>query len=87
VYCGGFTAQNVVHLLHGHNLPGTTPLIPGCFLGGEPAAVEAVAAGKLPAGGFKFLAGAVVWPPGQLQHEIQEGAWWAAVLGGCCCCA
>jgi putative AlgH/UPF0301 family transcriptional regulator len=79
VYCGGFTAQQVFHLLHGHRLAGTVELVPGCFLGGQGAAVEAVAAGTLAPEEFKFFSGAVTWAPGQLEREVADGAWCVAL--------
>lgn len=78
VYCGGFTAQQVIHLLHGFKLPKSVEVVPGCFLGGEAAAVEQVAAGTQPLSAFKFFAGAVAWAPGQLAQEVADGAWYTA---------
>lgn len=61
--------------MHGHRLPGATQIVPGIYMGGEHAAAEEVAAELLPASDFKFLAGAMTWGPGQLEEEIQRGAW------------
>ncbi len=44
LYCGGFTAQHVIHLLHGHRLPGAVEVVPGVFMGGELAAAKEVGA-------------------------------------------
>ncbi|KAJ9532033.1 hypothetical protein QJQ45_003756 [Haematococcus lacustris] len=57
VYCGGWTAQQVVHLMHPHPLPKAVQVVPGIFLGGEATAAEEVAAGRLAADSFKFFSG------------------------------
>lgn len=78
VYCGGETAQNVLHLLHGHNLPGSVEVVPGIRLGGQTAASEEVNGERLPDSEFKFFSGAVTWAPGDLDLEVLEGCWHTA---------
>lgn len=78
VYCGGYTAQQVLHIMHGYTLPDSVPIVPGVHMAGEAAAAAAVAAGRLPAADFKFFAGALTWQPGQLEDEIAKGAWFTA---------
>jgi putative AlgH/UPF0301 family transcriptional regulator len=78
VYCGGFLAQQVIHVLHGHKLPGAMEIAPGIYCGGEVEAVARVAAGELPASSFKFFAGAVAFEPGELEAQLKAGAWLTA---------
>ncbi|KAG2485122.1 hypothetical protein HYH03_016109 [Edaphochlamys debaryana] len=78
LYCGGFTAQQVIHLMHGHRLEGSVQVCPGVFLAGEAAATSAVEGGRLPAADFKFFAGALTWGPGELEAQVAAGAWYPA---------
>jgi len=79
LYLGGFNANQVVHLLHGRkDLEGGTEVVPGVYLGGEVSAVEAVESGKAEGIEFRFFAGCTIWEPGQLQQEIDTGAWASA---------
>ncbi|GFR47306.1 hypothetical protein Agub_g8993 [Astrephomene gubernaculifera] len=80
LYCGGFTAQQVIHIMHGHRLNGCVQVVPGVYMAGEAEATAAVQGGRLPAGDFKFFAGAMTWGPGQLQQQIEQGAWWGGGL-------
>ncbi|GAX79802.1 hypothetical protein CEUSTIGMA_g7242.t1 [Chlamydomonas eustigma] len=75
LYCGGFTAQQVIHLLHGHPLPGAQEVVPGIFMGGELAAAKEVGEGRLRAEDFRFFAGALVWDEGELDKEAEKGCW------------
>jgi len=78
LYCGGFTAQNVIHLIHGHRLPKAVEVVPGVFMGGEVAAAEEVCEGRLPAEDFRFFAGAVVFDAGEVDRQAKSGAWYPA---------
>uniref|UniRef100_A0A383VTF1 YqgE/AlgH family protein n=1 Tax=Tetradesmus obliquus TaxID=3088 RepID=A0A383VTF1_TETOB len=78
VYCGGMVRQDVFHILHGHNLEGSVALAPGVYVGGEAAAVKAVAGGLIAADNFKFFCGAMVWEGSELQQEIDKGKWYTA---------
>ncbi|GIL61932.1 hypothetical protein Vafri_16251 [Volvox africanus] len=78
VYCGGFTAQQVIHIMHGHRLNNCVQVVPGVYMAGEEAATAAVQAGRLPAGDFKFFAGALTWGPGELEEQVSKGAWYPA---------
>ncbi|KAI8463409.1 MAG: hypothetical protein J3K34DRAFT_444077 [Monoraphidium minutum] len=75
VYCGGFLAQQVIHVIHGHKLPGAMEVVPGVYAGGENEAVARVAGGQLPSHDFKFFAGALAWEPGELEAQIKAGGW------------
>eukprot|EP00955_Chlamydomonas_euryale_P029885 315100-Chlamydomonas_euryale.AAC.9 len=79
LYCGGFEAQHVIHLVHGHTgLEGSVEIVPGIYTGGEVAAAEAVAAGRAVESDFRFFAGAIVWEPGELAAQAASGAWYPA---------
>lgn len=79
VYCGGTTAQQIIHIMHGHRgMPGATQIVPGIYMGGEHAAAQEVQSGAMPVDEFKFFAGAMTWGPGQLEEEISRGAWYTA---------
>ncbi|KAG1668845.1 hypothetical protein FOA52_004940 [Chlamydomonas sp. UWO 241] len=79
LYCGGFTAQHVIHVVHGHGgLEGAIEIVPGIFTGGEVAASAAVADGDHIAEDFRFHAGAVVWDRGELDAQAAQGAWYPA---------
>ena len=70
-----FLPPQVIHLLHGHPLPGAQAVIPGVFMGGEQAAAAEVSAGRLAADEFRFFAGAMVWDVGELDREAELGCW------------
>ena len=83
VYLGGYfpptrIARQPVTLLHGcATLPGAVELAPGAglFTGDAAAVGAAVAAGDLPLTGLRVFAGALTWPPGALEAEVEGGAW------------
>lgn len=56
----------VVHMLHGYELPRAVEIVPGVFVGGEAAALQLVAPRGSGAGGpepdeFKFFSGELCW--------------------------
>ena len=65
----------MIHLIHGHPLPGAQEVVPGVFMGGERAAAEAVNGGRMSAEEFRFFAGALVWDVGELNREAERGCW------------
>jgi glucose-6-phosphate 1-epimerase/putative transcriptional regulator len=67
--------EQIIHIMHGFRLERAVEVVPGVFVGGEAAATGEVQARRLPAEPFKFFAGAVVWEGGQLQQEVDDGAW------------
>uniref|UniRef100_A0A061RL08 Transcriptional regulator n=2 Tax=Tetraselmis sp. GSL018 TaxID=582737 RepID=A0A061RL08_9CHLO len=75
IYIGGFDMTEIVHVVHGHSLPGSKEIVPGIHAGGEVAAIEAVERGELSPREFRFFAGCKVWEPGELQAEVARGAW------------
>lgn len=78
LYCGGFTAQHVIHLLGGERVPGSQQVVQGVFMGGELAAARAVSLGRASAEDFRFHAGALVWEPKELQRHVDQGCWYTA---------
>jgi putative AlgH/UPF0301 family transcriptional regulator len=77
LWLGGTEQQNSLFCVH--NCPeveGATELNPdGLMLGGWEAARPKVADSSLAEGRFKFFLGATEWKAGQLQEEIEAGAW------------
>jgi putative transcriptional regulator len=65
----------IIHIMHGHRLHEAAEVVPGVFVGGEEAATDEVQDGRMDPSQFKFFSGAVVWDAGQLQQEIDDGAW------------
>ncbi len=48
IYCGGFTGQQIVTVMHGHRrLQGAMEVVPGIYIGGGDAAMAEVATGGL----------------------------------------
>jgi putative AlgH/UPF0301 family transcriptional regulator len=79
LYCGGYTSQHVIFLIHGSKLVGgSVEISPGIFMGGELAAASEVVAGRMRAADFKFFAGAVVWERGKLEREVRGNCWYSA---------
>lgn len=87
VYLGGFfsparIAAQPLTLLHGiPNLPGATEVVPGggIFSGGVAAAAAAVVSGEQPVTRCRLFAGALAWPVGGLEAEVESGVWFSAV--------
>lgn len=71
---GGPVTPTEMHVLHGaHGVPGAVRIVPGVWLGGDPAVLHAALGGAgEPA---KFLLGYSGWGPGQLDAEIEEASW------------
>lgn len=79
LYCGGYSSQHIIFLIHGSKLiGGSVEIAPGIFMGGELAAAAEVAAGRMRTVDFKFFAGAVVWERGELEQEIKNNCWFTA---------
>jgi len=79
LHCGGYSRQEVVHLIHGHKrLEGAQEIVPGIYCGGERAALQAVSAGELKGNDFRFFAGCMFWEPGQLAQEVASAGWISA---------
>lgn len=64
-------------------LRGAREVFPGLYLGGADHAAKEVLAGRLEEPPrFRFFSGAMVWGPGELEQQAEEGSW-ATVA----CCA
>ena len=57
---------------------GAEALLPGLWLGTAFGAAKRVETGDSPSSSFHFYAGAFVWEAGDLEAEIEAGAWYAA---------
>lgn len=76
LWLGGTEKQNSLYCVHNcPGLSGATELRENLFLGGWDAARPKVADSTLAEGRFKFFLGVTQWNPGQLQEEIEAGAW------------
>ncbi|KAL4437824.1 hypothetical protein ABPG77_005736 [Micractinium sp. CCAP 211/92] len=83
LYWGGAFAEHAMTLLHaGDQAPlalGSREIAPGihCLFGQEQVAAAAsdMAQGCAP---LRFFAGASVWGPGQLEQQVEQGAWTCA---------
>ncbi|KAL4440337.1 hypothetical protein ABPG75_003338 [Micractinium tetrahymenae] len=79
IYCGGYTGQRIVTVMHGHRrLQGALEVVPGICIGGGEAAVAEVATGGLQQIDFRFFCGVVAWQPGDLEKDVAAGAWHTA---------
>ena len=77
VYCGGFRAQQMVHIVHGQPLPSATEVVPGVYAGGIGDALAAIEDGVDPST-FKFFMGCMAWGPGELEEQVEHGFWTTA---------
>uniref|UniRef100_A0A7S0L8V4 Uncharacterized protein n=1 Tax=Coccolithus braarudii TaxID=221442 RepID=A0A7S0L8V4_9EUKA len=76
LWLGGTGRQSSLYVLHTvEDLAGATPVAEGIWLGGWDAARPKVADSSLAESRFKFFLGVTEWEGGQLQQEIDSGAW------------
>lgn len=81
VYSGGPVDLQRVFWLHtlGELLPGSIEIMPGLYVGGDyETLINAFAAGKHLDGKIRFYLGYSGWSAGQLEKEIDAGAWGVA---------
>ncbi|MEW6443355.1 MAG: YqgE/AlgH family protein [bacterium] len=71
---GGPVQPEQAWILHGPGCPtgATYRVTDGIYLNTSLDALDALSKGRLP---FRFMVGYAGWGPGQLDREIQEGAW------------
>jgi putative transcriptional regulator len=77
VYSGGpFGAQAVFALVQRPDSPGgmSVQILPGLFAAIDEETVDRIAATQ--SDRARFVAGLVAWSPGELESEIQQGAWY-----------
>ena len=78
LWIGGPVQPDTLHYLHpyGHELEDALPVLDDVYWGGafEPIC-EGVEAGLFDAERFRFFVGYSGWGPGQLDSEVDEGAW------------
>lgn len=78
LWSGGPVQTDTLHYLHpyGEAVEGTLPVLDGVYWGG---AFEAICKGigrdRFDADRFRFFVGYSGWGPGQLDAEVDEGAW------------
>ncbi|KAL4419715.1 hypothetical protein ABPG75_006813 [Micractinium tetrahymenae] len=83
LYWGGPEGERVLTLLHGGErslLPPSCQVAPGVWAVFDQDAVADAAAGDLALGltPLRFLEGACTWGPGELERQLQQGAWTCA---------
>lgn len=78
LWSGGPVQTDTLHYLHpyGDAVDGALPVLDGVFWGGAFESVcEGVEGEWLDADRFRFFVGYSGWGPGQLDAEVDEGAW------------
>jgi putative transcriptional regulator len=76
IYLGGpVDAQAIFALVHRPDTPGgnSIEIMPGLFAVLDAATVDKII--ETDPGHARFVAGLVVWRPGELEREIKQGAW------------
>ncbi len=76
VYWGGPVCQETLHALHsgeaGVEMEAATEVLPGLYFGGR---MEDLIAARDGGNAVRFFFGYAGWEPGQLDGELQDGAW------------
>lgn len=76
IYKGGPAVSSALMLLHSNDFSSTNTLHTGAKydISSDKFMLEKMSAGTLP-DYFRFIVGAVIWAPGQLDEELELGAW------------
>jgi putative transcriptional regulator len=77
VYLGGpVDTQVIFALVRGEQSPGNSALeiMPGLFAAYDAPTVDQIIASK--PNDARFVAGLVAWRPGELEYEVEQGAWY-----------
>ncbi|KAL1524430.1 hypothetical protein AB1Y20_019325 [Prymnesium parvum] len=78
LWLGGTAKQSSLFVIHDvDDIERSTQVREGLWLGGWTEAKPRVAESALAEGRFKFFLGATEWGPGQLEQELESGAWLA----------
>ena len=75
---GGPVAPDTLHYLHtlGRKVPGSVPVVPGIWWGGEIDALRnLIATGTVGRDQVRFFLGYSGWEKGQLKKELNENSW------------
>lgn len=72
VYMGGPVSDNVLHALHNVESVGGEPIAKNLFWGGD---IGELLETKMSSPWMRFLVGYSGWGSGQLDTELEEGAW------------
>ncbi|WP_420454084.1 YqgE/AlgH family protein [Rubrivirga sp.] len=77
LWLGGPVQPDTLHYLHPYaHLDGTLPVLDDVFWGGDFEALrELIAGGVVDPGRIRFFVGYSGWGAGQLDAEVDEGAW------------
>lgn len=77
LWMGGPVQPDTLHYLHPFSdLTGTLPVLDDVFWGGDFEALQAaIDAGSVDPARVRFFVGYSGWGPGQLDAEVDEGAW------------
>ena len=78
LWIGGPVQPDTLHYLHpyGDHVDDALPVLEGVHWGGTFEAVrEGIEAERFDGDRFRFFVGYSGWGPGQLDHEVDEGAW------------
>jgi len=76
-YTGGLQSRERLVMLHGHpDVPHSAEVgSTGVFLAELPRALEGALASDHPYGSFKFYVGQMEWAAGELDQQVEAGAW------------
>ena len=77
VYMGGPVAEDTLHFIHRcpEKIEGGLEIWNGIYWGGDYEELKAMAAVESNEPGVRLFQGYTGWAPGQLEREIEEGAW------------
>lgn len=78
---GGPVAPDTLHYLHtlGTKVPGSVPVVPGIWWGGEIDALRnLIATGTIDRDQVRFFLGYSGWEKGQLKRELNDNSWMIA---------
>lgn len=72
VYVGGPVSNSALHALHNVSSVGGEPIAKNLFWGGD---IDELLETKMPNPWMRFFVGYSGWSGGQLEYELEDGAW------------